>query len=204
MSRLDHPIPGEWLTAYYDGELDAARRDQVRAHLPQCAECRRELAELEALSQTLAADALPLAAGTGPVDFWRGVQSQLPDRRPAQPIRTPLSARGILLRWSPGIGLLLLNGVVQVAAVAATALMLIVSPLSGAPGWATWSSRLAADLTLGWAAWLLPAGWSGVGVFLFWVSVSAALAVLYLAWLGYELRYGDAASGGRAIAGSGA
>jgi hypothetical protein len=32
MNRLAHPIPAEWLTAYYDGELDMARQDQVEAH----------------------------------------------------------------------------------------------------------------------------------------------------------------------------
>jgi hypothetical protein len=30
-------------------------------------------------------------------------------------------------------------------------------------------------------------GWSALGLFLFWMS--AALALLYLTWLGYELRY---------------
>jgi hypothetical protein len=43
---------------------------------------------------------------------------------------------------------------------------------------------------LGWLAWVLPAAWSGVGMFALFVIVSAGLAVLYLAWLGYELRYG--------------
>lgn len=204
MSQLAHPIPAEWLTAYYDGELDAARRDQVEAHLPECAECRRELANLNALSQALAADTLPPEAGIGGADFWRGVQSQLPDRRSARPAGASVSARSVLLRWSPGIGLLLLNGVAQVAAVAGTAFVLLTSAQSSAPAWEAWIYRLAADSTLGWLAWLLPAGWSGLGLFLFWLMVSAALAVLYLAWLGYELRYGAAAWSGRAMARRGA
>ena len=44
MSPFAHPIPAEWLTAYHDGELDARRRQQVEAHLPECPECRLELA----------------------------------------------------------------------------------------------------------------------------------------------------------------
>jgi anti-sigma factor RsiW len=190
VNRLAHPIPAEWLTAYYDGELDAARRGQVQAHLPECAECRRELEDMNALGQALARDGLPQEAFTGPAAFWRGVQRQLPNRQPAQPALARVSTQRVLLRWSPGIGLLLLNGLVQVAAVAGTVLLLMTWQLSTPPAWAAWIYRLAASATLGWLAWLLPANWGGLGLFLFWVTVSGALALLYMAWLGYELRYG--------------
>ena len=59
MSSTGHPIPAERLSAYYDGELDAARREQVEAHLNGCAECRRALADLKSLSEALSADAVP-------------------------------------------------------------------------------------------------------------------------------------------------
>jgi anti-sigma factor RsiW len=38
------------LSAYFDGELDAASAEQVRRHVEQCAECAAELAELKGLS----------------------------------------------------------------------------------------------------------------------------------------------------------
>jgi hypothetical protein len=111
-----------------------------------------------------------------------------------------VSTRSVLLRWSPGIGLLLLNGIVQVAAVAGTILVLTTWQLSTTPAWAAWLYRFAAGATLGWLAWLLPTNWGGLGLFLFWMTVSAELALLYLAWLAYELRYGASATFVRATA----
>src|SRR5271169_3096655 len=132
MSALTHPIPVEWLEAYHDGELDAARRDQVTAHLPNCAECRRELESLKALSRALASDALPQASLASPAVFWSGVQSRLPERQTAA---APMSGRRVLLRWLPGFGLLLLNGLLQVAVVVAAVLMLIPARLWALPAW---------------------------------------------------------------------
>lgn len=202
MNRLAHPIPGEWLTAYYDGELDPARREQVAAHLPKCADCRRELDELRALSRALAAGALPQAApqAAAPGAFWRGVQRQLPMRQPTPPVLASMSAGRILLRWAPGIGLLLLNGLVQVAAAAGTLFLLATWPLATTPAWVAWIERLAAGASLGWLTWLLPGNWGGVGLVLFWLTVSGALALLYLAWLAYEWRYGAAAKVARGTA----
>jgi anti-sigma factor RsiW len=200
MNRLAHPIPGEWLTAYYDDELEPARRAQVVAHLPECADCRRELDELRALSLALAAGALPQAALTAPGAFWRGVQQQLPERQPAPAVGAELNAGRVLLGWAPGIGLLLLNGLVQVAAAAGTLFLLTTGSLAATPTWAVWIERLAAGASLGWLAWLLPGGWGGVGLGLFWLTVSGALALLYLAWLAYEWRYGTAARVARATA----
>jgi len=42
------------LSAYLDGELDPARRQQVAAHLATCAICTRELAHLRAGDEALA------------------------------------------------------------------------------------------------------------------------------------------------------
>jgi anti-sigma factor RsiW len=198
MSPLAHPIPAEWLTAYHDGELEAGRRQQVAAHLAECADCRRELAELETLRQTLASAELPQAAFTSADAFWRDVQPQLPERQPARPNGAPVNARGVLLRWSPGILLLLLNGAVQVAAVAAATYLLLAAALQWTPAWATGLLRLATGFTLGWPTWLLPANWGGWELLGFWLVVSVELAVLYLAWLAYELRYGPLTTFGRA------
>ena len=38
--------------------------------------------------------------------------------------------------------------------------------------------------------WLMPAQWTSWGLFALSFVLSAALAVLYLGWLGYEWRYG--------------
>jgi anti-sigma factor RsiW len=187
MSALTHPIPVEWLEAYHDGELDAARRDRVAAHLPGCAECRRELEALQALSRALASDDLPQASLASPAVFWRGVQSRLPDRQAAG---APVSGRRVLLRWLPGFGLLLLNGLLQVAVVAVAILTLIPSRLWAIPGWTGWWLPLVSSSTLGWLAWLVPGNWSALVVIFWSLTLSGTLAVLYLAWLGFELRYG--------------
>ena len=203
MTPLPHTIPAEWLTAYYDGELDAARRERVKAHLAGCAECRRQLEEWSALNEALAADKLPQERLTSPAAFWRGVQARLPEQRPAQPAPTPVSVSRVLLRWSPGIGLLLLNGALQVAAVAGVALMLVPARLWAGPAWAGWAYSLAADSSLGWLAWVVPSGWSWVGVSFLSLTISAGLAVVYLAWLGYEWRYGAARRYGQVPAAQG-
>ena len=83
MNRLAHTIPAEWLTGYFDRELDPARRDQVEAHLAQCAECRRELEGLNVLSQALACDDLPQEGLTEAAGFWRGQTRAMGGARPA-------------------------------------------------------------------------------------------------------------------------
>ena len=95
--------------------------------------------------------------------------------------------------------MLLLNAVLQLAAVAGAALMLVPARLWTAPDWANRGYRLAADWSLGWLAWLLPSRWNGLGMILTLLTLSGGLAVLYLAWLGYELRYGVPAQSGRVI-----
>lgn len=44
---------GPSLTAYLDGELDDARREEVQVHLAHCAGCRAELALLKSLRSSL-------------------------------------------------------------------------------------------------------------------------------------------------------
>jgi hypothetical protein len=132
--------------------------------------------------------------------FWRGVQAQLPARQPAPAARTaPVSTRRVLLHWSPGIVLLLLNGAVQVAAAAGAAYLVLAAALQWTPAWATGLLQVATGFSLGWPTWLLPANWGGWELLGFWLFVSAELAVLYLAWLGYELRYGPLATRGERV-----
>ncbi|MCH8949961.1 MAG: zf-HC2 domain-containing protein [Chloroflexi bacterium] len=51
--RRRHPIGDEELNAYIDGELDAAARSRVEAHIESCAACRESVAELRTVSQAL-------------------------------------------------------------------------------------------------------------------------------------------------------
>lgn len=51
--RRRHPIGDEELNAYIDGELDAAARSRVEAHIESCAVCREAVGELRAVSRAL-------------------------------------------------------------------------------------------------------------------------------------------------------
>lgn len=68
--------PGEQLSAYLDGELVTMEMPVVSAHLDTCADCRRELAELD-LSRT-AVRALP---GIEPPAFLDIRRAEKTDRR---------------------------------------------------------------------------------------------------------------------------
>lgn len=168
-------IPENWLTAYHDDELDAVRRQQAEAHLAECAACRCKLAQLRALGAALAVDRLDPADIAATPAAWAALQAQLPSRSTA--------AVG-LAGWLPGIGLLALNGTVQViGGLCLLALMLfpqaelmqvsgiIIAPLANR------------------ASWLLPEPLNTVGTFLDFTYLSLCLAILYLAWLGYTWRY---------------
>jgi len=185
MSPDSHPIPAEWLSAYYDGELDVTRNAQVTAHLLTCVTCQRELAGMNLLSQTLATN--DLVGLTEPHLFWQNLEPQLPKRAGAS---TSMDGRLILRRWLPGVGLLLINSLVQLAGLA-TAILLVLSPrLSAASSWARALESFAISSLIGWPTWWLPADWINLGLSVFFIVLSSGVAVLYLAWLGYELRYG--------------
>ncbi len=51
--RRRHPLGDEELNAYIDGELDAAARARVEAHIESCAACREAVGELRAVSRAL-------------------------------------------------------------------------------------------------------------------------------------------------------
>lgn len=176
----EHAIPVEWLALYHDGELDQARRQQVEEHLPGCLVCQRELAALQSLSEALGVDRLPEEAWAKRSVFWRELEPQLPER-------TATSAAPI--RWLPGVGLLVANGLVQFVAAAGVAVTLVASQFPWIAQPVGWLSRALAGWWLGWLAWLLPDQWIGWGLPLFLVALSAWLVVLYLAWLSYVWRH---------------
>lgn len=100
---------GPALTAYLDGELDHARREDVQVHLAHCAACRAELELLRGLRTSLrdVGPAVPgdltarLLAATAAAD------EPLPLARPQVPHRHHL-ARGVR-RTAVGAGLALLG-----------------------------------------------------------------------------------------------
>lgn len=177
MSEHRHTIPNEWLALYYDGELDAQRREQVETHLPVCVSCQQELAALQALSSILAVDRVDenALASRSVRSAWRELEPRLPERAVVTP----------LLRWLPGIGLLIATVFVQFIAVVSA----VVTLAAGQLGWisqpVSWLDRALSGWLLGWITWLLPVPESGWGLVLFSIILSAWLAVLYLAWLGY-------------------
>ncbi len=191
MSENAHPIPSEWLAAYHDGELDAVRQAVVATHLLTCAECRRELAALKSLSEALSADQLDSRALTDDDVFWQTLEPRLPSRRPAS---ANISDRNTMIRWLPGLSLLVLYGAAQIMAAIGTGLMLILGSTAPLPAWTLGLDRLAASATLGWLAYSWPTEWFGLGFFAMFVALSAGLALAYLAWLAYEWRYGAAAT----------
>jgi hypothetical protein len=178
MSEHPHAISNEWLALYYDDELDAKRREQVEAHLPACTACQRELAALKALSGALASD--QMAADTlmsrSARSAWRELEPRLPERAV---VASPL------LKWLPGIGLLMANVMVQFIAVVGVAVMLVGGHLSWIAQPVAWVNDVLFDWLLGWLTWLMPAQWSGWGVSLGLAILSAWLAVLYLIWMGW-------------------
>lgn len=67
----------DWIAAYYDGELSSERRAWVEDHLVVCADCRRELDDLRALSGLLHTAPAP-ASRLSEDEFTRQVLQRLP------------------------------------------------------------------------------------------------------------------------------
>lgn len=105
------------LGAYVDGELHGLRRRQVEEHVSKCAACRKELAELQSLSNLLQ-KSVPMEAFT-PVDRFvadlslqinaREVKAGTPRRAaPAKPL-----GRTEFLWWLAPVGLMAIWFAVQ-------------------------------------------------------------------------------------------
>ncbi len=81
-----------WINAYLDGELRGSRLAQVESHLDECAECRAELASLQALSGLL--HEAPLPDFPSAKRFAANVVLGLP-RKP----ETPLGRKALEVAW---------------------------------------------------------------------------------------------------------
>lgn len=94
-----------WIPAYYDGELDEHRRQQVEAHLEQCIECQAELEQLGQLSRLLRSAPAP-APVVSAAHFAAQVSLRLPAARPApawqRTLRTAwrLAPVGLIALWT--------------------------------------------------------------------------------------------------------
>jgi len=91
------PHAGERLSAYLDGELPAAEREQVESHLRECGPCARWLEELQAVDDF--AQELPVAAPEGYFEaFPARVRERLAARRRRRvPAWTWAAAAAVLL-----------------------------------------------------------------------------------------------------------
>jgi predicted anti-sigma-YlaC factor YlaD len=108
-----------WLSAYYDGELPASRREQVAAHLRSCPGCQAELDALRLLSALLQEAPSP-AGQLSAQRFSAQVLLRLPPaiRRPAWQrtlkVGWQLAPLGAVLVWVFGQAAWLVSGLVTV------------------------------------------------------------------------------------------
>ncbi len=94
MSITAHP--SDALSAYVDGELDAAGTRAVDDHLTGCADCRAIVADLEHLCGRARAWADDLA--TPSADLWPGIAARLSPREAARPTATGAPGDGPVVR----------------------------------------------------------------------------------------------------------
>ncbi len=112
---MTHARLSRQLSAYLDGELTPADTDGVRAHLAQCAACRRELEHLQSVKALLQR----LPERPVPQDLWASIRRQVD--RPARPFAAPLGDR--------------LRGTFRRPAVAWAVAVLVVALITGALVW---------------------------------------------------------------------
>ncbi len=176
-----------WLEAYHDGELRGLRLRQMETHLAQCAACRAELEQLQALS-TLLQEGPAAERLTSPDRFVAQVGLRLA-RRPEQPTSRRvletgwrLVPAGLLGAWA------FAQAVFTVAGVVFLVLSLGGSTVTGIlPAWGgSWLTR-----ALAWAGvhlggverialqWLSRLGWLTA----LNLGLLIAIGLLYWSWL---------------------
>lgn len=112
MNKIVHPIEPEELMAYLDGELAGDRATAAAAHLGECAECQRVVAELRGISQNLRTwkveppeSGMPAAIAAGLAENRPASRSVLPERRKWREL---LGRRWPAVAWVGGLAGVLL------------------------------------------------------------------------------------------------
>jgi hypothetical protein len=83
--KLFHRAWRRRLSLFASGALEGAERRRVEAHLADCEQCRRELAELQGLLRLVASDPLPRSEPKLPVGALVGrVKARLDDTAPSR------------------------------------------------------------------------------------------------------------------------
>jgi hypothetical protein len=179
----------EWLGVYLDGALSDDRRAWVEDHLKNCPACRKELAELRALTNLLHADPAPEisldeAAFTG----------QVLDRLSGQGVPRRLRALRFSLRYAP-LGLFGVWAFTQAVILVSAALLQVLAVFPQAEEMFTTISPGGSGGVSSWLGSILSlSGLNGpdlIGVQIPWLNPLALIflavlvinAVLFLAWL---------------------
>jgi len=189
----------EWIAAYFDDELSSERRAWVEDHLAVCADCRRELEDLRALSGLL---------HTGPAPVGRLSDEAFTDRvlRRLPPPQIPFWIRAFQggLRYAP-LGLFGLWAFSQAVIIVSGAVLLMMGlfpsvdgalqgllPSGGAPAQASllsWFQRAGMFFYLPTYSYVL--SWiDGISLFIILeLGVGVVFAALFMAWMaGYWSR----------------
>jgi hypothetical protein len=159
------------LQAYHDGELEGQVRQQIHAHLGQCAPCAERLREWGELSATLRQTRPAVEAFGSDGEFWARLAGRLPKTRPSAWPLVPYLPPFLLGAFG-----LLAEGLMSIAFIVYALIgMGVIQPL--APTLTAWLSKALADPLLenSLYAWL---GWSSSDVIR---SVTQPLGAMSLA-----------------------
>jgi Domain of unknown function (DUF4349)/Putative zinc-finger len=111
MNKIIHPVEPEELMAYLDGELTAERATATAAHLGECTECQKVVAELRSVSQHLKAWKVETKSGTPPA-IATALAEKRPESRTISPVRRSwrelLSQHWPTVAWAGGAAAMVL------------------------------------------------------------------------------------------------
>jgi anti-sigma factor RsiW len=113
MNKIIHPIEPEELMAYLDGELKADRATATAAHLGECAECEKVVAELRSVSQNLKTWKVDAPESAVPSAIATALAEKLTEPPNAVPVsrsrwRDVLRQRWPAVAWVGGVAVVLL------------------------------------------------------------------------------------------------
>lgn len=74
---MDHQKIKELISSYYDGELDEEQKKQVKSHLKECSECRKEFEEMGKFEEVMSQMALKKLPKEAWQMYWTSVYNRL-------------------------------------------------------------------------------------------------------------------------------